>query len=78
LRNNANWKGRANVVSNKWDLDSARHCIMRNGGGVSGRTIEMETAGLHILGAIDYLVHYEKFIWVHQSPKKSKHKREEE
>lgn len=38
-----------------WTIESARACIERNGGKVTGKAIDMPLPGLRCLGAIDYL-----------------------
>lgn len=65
------------MVARDWTVEDAVRCITRQGGEVRTGTIKMETAGIKVLGAIDFLVHKHNHMWVHQNPKKSK-KREEE
>jgi len=54
--------GSEKTKESKWDLASASACVKRNGGKISGRRISATKSGIKVLGAIDYLVKYHKFI----------------
>jgi hypothetical protein len=54
----------------KWDVVSAVACIKRNRGRVSkDKKITHPGPGIKVLGAIDYLVHYQGFYYMKQKPK---------
>jgi len=42
----------------KWDIESARTTILRNGGKIVDKKIIINSPGIKILGAIDYLINY--------------------
>jgi hypothetical protein len=45
----------------KWSIDRATKMISRNGGIVKGKGIFHPTAGLKVLGAMDYLINHAGF-----------------
>ena len=52
----------------RWTVESAKACIQRNGGHVSGGLlvgqIRCNRPGLKVLSAIDFLVNHHKYIWM--------------
>lgn len=59
--------------NSKWDMSTARLIIERTGGKIDGGKITHPSPGLKVLGAIDYLVNYCKYVWsVHQKVQKNK------
>lgn len=51
-------------LQRKWDLETAKACLARNGVTVSGGNITFKRAGIKVWGAIDYLVHVHKFSYI--------------
>lgn len=45
----------------KWNIETAKACIFRNGGKISGKKITIGKAGLKVWGAIDFLINYHKY-----------------
>lgn len=48
----------------KYTVEAASEVIHRNGGLIKDKTIIHKAPGLKVLGAIDFLVNHNKFIWL--------------
>lgn len=48
----------------KWNLQSACNCVVRNGGKADPykKTVSHPQPGIKLLGAMDYLCNYQKFV----------------
>ena len=47
----------------KWTIETAAACIKRTGGKITKKKIVHKKPGIKVLGAIDYLIHYQKFFF---------------
>ena len=53
-----------------WDEELAKACINRTRGKITGNKITHPGPGIKVLGAIDYLVNYKKYVYMGQPTKK--------